>query len=100
VDATIVLVNNDGGGIFHKLPIEQFDPPFTDQFETPHGLDFGPTADLYGLDFERAEGRDVFLTLFEESVGSDGTAVIELRTDAEESHRVRDELHERVCEQV
>ncbi len=48
VDATIVLLDNDGGGIFHKLPIAQFEPPFTDQFKTPHGIDFeslsAPTA--------------------------------------------------------
>jgi len=53
VDATVVLVNNDGGGIFHKLPIRSFDPPFTDQFKTPHGLDFEPTGDLYDVAFER-----------------------------------------------
>ena len=39
VDATVVVINNDGGGIFHKLPIESFEPPFTRQFKTPHGLD-------------------------------------------------------------
>ncbi len=100
VDATIVLVNNDGGGIFHKLPIEDFDPPFTEQFKTPHGLDFEPTGDLYGLEFKRADDRATFLSLFEESVGSDGATVIEFRTDAEGSHRVRDRLHERVCETV
>jgi 2-succinyl-5-enolpyruvyl-6-hydroxy-3-cyclohexene-1-carboxylate synthase len=100
VDATIVLLNNDGGGIFHKLPIEDFDPPFTEQFKTPHGLDFEPTGDLYGLDFERTEGRMQFRSLLENSVGTEGTTVIEVQTEAEQSHRVRERLHERVCEQV
>ncbi|WP_299334920.1 2-succinyl-5-enolpyruvyl-6-hydroxy-3-cyclohexene-1-carboxylic-acid synthase, partial [Haloplanus sp.] len=49
VDATVVLINNDGGGIFHRLPIESFDPPFTESFKTPHGMEFEPTADLYDL---------------------------------------------------
>jgi len=100
VDATVVLLNNDGGGIFHMLPIEEFDPPFTDQFKTPHGLDFEPTGDLYDLDFTRVEGRSAFIDAFETSVDSTGTQVIEVQTDPKASHRVRERLHERVCSQV
>ena len=44
VPATIVLLNNNGGGIFHRLPVNAFDPPFTDLFITPHGLDFQHAA--------------------------------------------------------
>ena len=99
VDATVVLVNNDGGGIFHLLPIESFDPPFTDQFRTPHGLDFEPSADLYDLEFERAT-VDQFATVYRDSLDSEGTQVVEVRTDGEASHRRRERLHERVCERI
>ncbi len=91
VDATVVLVNNDGGGIFHMLPIEEHDPPFTDQFRTPHGLDFSATGDLYDLAFERVDAGG-FRDAFRESVESDGTQVLEVRTDAERSHRRRERL--------
>lgn len=37
---TIVLINNNGGGIFGLLPIAQFDPPFEDFFATPQAVDF------------------------------------------------------------
>ncbi|WP_123534162.1 2-succinyl-5-enolpyruvyl-6-hydroxy-3-cyclohexene-1-carboxylic-acid synthase [Halosimplex salinum] len=100
VDATIVLINNDGGGIFHLLPIESFDPPFTDQFVTPHGLDFGPSADMYGLEFRRVADAAGFADAYRESLASDGTQVIEARTDGEASHRFRESLHERVRERV
>ncbi len=99
VDATIVLVNNDGGGIFHLLPIEDFDPPFTEQFRTPHGLDFEPTADLYGLAFQRVRPDD-FADAFEPSQGMDGTQVIEVVFDAEASHRTREAIHTRAVDQV
>ena len=94
VDATIVVVNNDGGGIFHLLPIERFDPPFTEQFVTPHGMDFEPTEQLYELAFTRVEGgdRDAFRERYREASRSDGTQVIEVESNAEESHRVRAEL--------
>ncbi|MBX0323349.1 2-succinyl-5-enolpyruvyl-6-hydroxy-3-cyclohexene-1-carboxylic-acid synthase [Halomicroarcula sp. F13] len=95
VDATIVLLNNDGGGIFHVLPIED-DDTFEEQFKTPHGLDFEPTGDLYGLTFRRVEGREAFLDAFADAVRTDGTQVLEVSFDAEASHAVRDDLTARV----
>jgi 2-succinyl-5-enolpyruvyl-6-hydroxy-3-cyclohexene-1-carboxylate synthase len=92
VDATVVLVNNDGGGIFHLLPIEEFDPPFTGQFKTPHGLDFEPSADLYGLEFVRTDSREGFRERYRESLEREGTQVIEVVTDAGASHAGREAL--------
>ncbi len=49
VDVTIVVVNNNGGGIFHLLPQAPL-PEFEELFGTPHGLDFSLAARLFGLD--------------------------------------------------
>jgi 2-succinyl-5-enolpyruvyl-6-hydroxy-3-cyclohexene-1-carboxylate synthase len=95
LDATLVCVNNDGGGIFHQLPIADHET-FEEWFRTPHGLDFEPTADLYGLEFARTDDRERFRELYTESVGADGTQVIEVRTDAERNHEARDALADRV----
>jgi len=94
VEATIVLIQNDGGGIFHRLPIESFDPPFTDSFRTPHGLDFEPTGALYDLDYTAVDDRESFRDAYVASVASDGTDVIEVRTDGEASQRTRERLVE------
>ena len=45
----IVLLNNDGGGIFHFLPVEREGADFEEHVATPHGLDFAHAAALYGL---------------------------------------------------
>ncbi len=50
-NVTFIVTNNDGGGIFRRLPIAHHDPPFTDLFLTPHGLTFGHAAALYGLEY-------------------------------------------------
>ncbi|MEF8779735.1 MAG: 2-succinyl-5-enolpyruvyl-6-hydroxy-3-cyclohexene-1-carboxylic-acid synthase [Haloferacaceae archaeon] len=109
VDATIVLVNNDGGGIFHKLPIERFDPPFTEQFKTPHGLEFEATESLYDLSFaeidaasgaEEGPPRDAFRSGLAEAIEAERSHVVELRTDAEAGHRARESLKETVLERV
>jgi len=92
VDATVVVINNDGGGIFHKLPIETFEPPFTRQFKTPHGLDFEPAGELYGLGFSRVESREGFREAYAAAADREGSEIIEVVVDAEDSHAIRDEL--------
>ncbi|AZH25683.1 2-succinyl-5-enolpyruvyl-6-hydroxy-3-cyclohexene-1-carboxylic-acid synthase [Haloplanus aerogenes] len=94
VDATIVLIGNDGGGIFYRLPIESFDPPFTEAFKTPHGLDFEPTADLYALGYTAVDDREAFCDAYADSVASEGTDVIDVRTNGEASQRTRERLVE------
>ena len=96
VDATIVCLNNDGGGIFHLLPIEDHDT-FEEWFRTPHGLDFEHSADLYDLSFARTDDRERFRELYAESVGSAGTDVIEFRTDSRRNHDDRRDLEARVA---
>ena len=100
VDATIVLIDNDGGGIFEMLPIADFDPPFTEGFVTPHGLDFAPTGDLYGLEFTRTDDRETFRERYRESLSSEGTQVIAVEFDGAASHRYREEVHESVCAEI
>lgn len=100
LEATIVLINNDGGGIFHMLPIEGFDPPFTDQFKTPHGLDFEPTSDLYDFEFIRTDSIGGFADAYAVSLETEGTQVIEVVLDGEASHRERETIHKRISERL
>ena len=55
---TIVLLNNDGGGIFHFLPVSGEGDAFEQHVATPHGLPFEHAAALYGLDYARATTVD------------------------------------------
>lgn len=87
VRVTVVLVNNDGGGIFHMLPVREFDPPFTALFATPHGLDLSHAAALYGVEHRRVEGLEGGREILREAMSSSGSVVLEVRTDRE-SNRV------------
>ncbi len=77
---TIVLVNNDGGGIFSMLP-QSTDPHFEEVFATPTGLDFKHTAELYGLEHHCITSRQQFRELVTRSLGSEGVTLLEIRTD-------------------
>ena len=52
---TIVLLNNDGGGIFHFLPVAGETDAFEEHVATPHGLDFARAAALYGCGHDRPD---------------------------------------------
>jgi 2-succinyl-5-enolpyruvyl-6-hydroxy-3-cyclohexene-1-carboxylate synthase len=52
-----VVVNNDGGGIFHLLPVRDHEPHFTRFVATPHGLEPERIAALHRLPFRKVEGR-------------------------------------------
>jgi len=85
LDATVVLVNNDGGGIFSFLP--QGNPElvasrdFEALFGTPHGLDFSHTAALYGARFVRPASWPEFHAALAAAIESPGLNIIEIRTD-------------------
>ncbi|HLY26305.1 MAG TPA: 2-succinyl-5-enolpyruvyl-6-hydroxy-3-cyclohexene-1-carboxylic-acid synthase, partial [Aggregatilineales bacterium] len=55
LNATIVLINNDGGGIFSFLPQAAYPDHFEELYGTPHGLDFRHVAELYGAQHMLAE---------------------------------------------
>lgn len=96
VPITLVVVNNDGGGIFHRLPIAQFDPEFTDYFLTPHGLTFAPVAQLYGLGYANPQSAEEFEAVFADSIQNRKSVLIEVRTDSAGDFSTRKALLARV----
>ena len=52
---TIILINNNGGGIFEMLPISQFDPPFEEYFTTPQNINFAQLAVTYNIEYEQIQ---------------------------------------------
>ena len=99
-NVTIVLMNNNGGGIFNRLPISGYDPAFTDLFIMPHGLQFEHAAKLYGLDFVSTERRAKFRLLLTESVGRGIPRIIEVRTDIQHDEMRRKQVIQAVKEKL
>jgi len=57
VRATIVVCDNDGGGIFNFLPQAEHQDVFEELFATPLGLDLSEVARLYGLVYSPVTDR-------------------------------------------
>src|SRR5438874_6991744 len=69
---TIVLLNNDGGGIFHFLPVAGEQDAFEEHVATPHGLDFTHAAALYGCAYTRPENPAALQRALEEALQTEG----------------------------
>jgi len=95
LSATIVLVDNDGGGIFSQLPQALLERPeaglpehFEELFGTPHGLDLGPVVLALGARHRVVAPAEVGPAVAA-TAGRPGVEVIVVRTE-----RARDaELH-------
>jgi 2-succinyl-5-enolpyruvyl-6-hydroxy-3-cyclohexene-1-carboxylate synthase len=93
---TIVLLNNDGGGIFHFLPVADEGEAFVEHVATPHGLDFSRAAALYRCAYELPATIGELRAALERALGAQGSTIIEIRTDRERNLA----LHRRVAEAV
>ena len=100
LSATIVLLNNGGGGIFSFLPQADETEHFEELFGTPHGLDFRAAAELYGLDHRPVDGRQEFRAALQQSMGSSGVSLVEVRTDRRANVQLHRELWAAVSEAV
>lgn len=92
VRATLVLIHNDGGGIFQRLPSAQFDPPFTELILTPHGLDFASAAQMFGLEYRLLNGVQALGAALKEAVGAERPHILAIRTDAVHGEQIRKKI--------
>jgi 2-succinyl-5-enolpyruvyl-6-hydroxy-3-cyclohexene-1-carboxylate synthase len=82
---TIVLLNNDGGGIFHFLPVAGEADAFEEHVATPHGLAFERAAELYRCGYDRPATLEELHAAVERSLGARRTTIIEVRTDRQQN---------------
>jgi 2-succinyl-5-enolpyruvyl-6-hydroxy-3-cyclohexene-1-carboxylate synthase len=87
LSATIVLIDNDGGGIFSFLSQATTDAPevglpdhYEELFGTPHGVDVGPIVTALGGEY-RAVGSADLRGALADSIGRPGVRVLSYRTD-------------------
>ncbi len=79
VNLAIVVLNNDGGGIFSFLPQAEHDH-FETLFGTPHGIAFDRLAAVYDIGYARAERAGDLPAELQRAVASGGIHLIEVTT--------------------
>ncbi len=94
LNLTIVLINNDGGGIFSFLPQAAFPEHFEQLFGTPTGLDFRFAVQMFGGRFQRVEDWKQFREAVNLGRATGGLHVIEVPTERASNVRMHRQLWE------
>ena len=87
LDLTIILHNNDGGGIFEYLP-QKGTKYFDYLFSTSQGLDYSGAAKLYGCGYTKISSPDELSTVLAKVSKESGVHIIEIPTDREYSRQL------------
>ncbi|MDX2188138.1 MAG: 2-succinyl-5-enolpyruvyl-6-hydroxy-3-cyclohexene-1-carboxylic-acid synthase [Opitutaceae bacterium] len=95
---TLVVINNDGGGIFEHLPIATSDVPFRDFFLTPQSVDVGLLCQAHRVPHQAVSEWSAFER--ELAHPQTGVRVLELRTNGKRDAAERKALFSRAAERV
>jgi 2-succinyl-5-enolpyruvyl-6-hydroxy-3-cyclohexene-1-carboxylate synthase len=84
-DLCIIVVNNDGGGIFSTLEQAAFADSFERVFGTPHGADLSALAASAGLPYIRLAHETDLRT----AIAGSGLRLVEVATDRADGAKLR-----------
>lgn len=92
----LVILNNDGGGIFSFLPVTQANKQFETYFGTPHGLSFKKSAEQFEILYYHPKTAGEFSQVYAESQKKNRCAIIEVTTN----RKANWELHQNIGKAV
>jgi 2-succinyl-5-enolpyruvyl-6-hydroxy-3-cyclohexene-1-carboxylate synthase len=86
LDLTLVVLHDDGGGIFHHLPVAARgeEVRFEELFAVPHGTDFVAAARGLGVEAERVASAEELRQALSRVLAVHGPRLLEVRMDRRE----------------
>jgi 2-succinyl-5-enolpyruvyl-6-hydroxy-3-cyclohexene-1-carboxylate synthase len=86
---TLVIINNDGGGIFSFLPIAKTENETFEKFwGTPHQLEFQKAAEQFGLKYFSPRTKTEFIQSYSDSQKQNVSSIIEIKTNRNENFKL------------
>ena len=98
-DLTIVIMNNDGGGIFSYLPQSEEEQHFEALFGTPTGLKFEDAAHMYDAEYAAAETKEQLVSALRNEKQKP-VKIIEVFTDRQQNVLIHRKLWQRFNEEL
>lgn len=74
----IIVLNDDGGGIFSFLPIASFPQLCEKYFCAPHGLSFEMAAKMFGINYYLPKSNKDFADCYKKALKKNSPAIIEI----------------------
>jgi 2-succinyl-5-enolpyruvyl-6-hydroxy-3-cyclohexene-1-carboxylate synthase len=81
IDIHIIVVNNNGGGIFSFLPQAEHAKKFELLFGTPLNMEFEHAVRMFNGNFTKIKDWDHFSSVMKDSQGTPGLNVLEISTN-------------------
>ncbi len=94
----IILINNNGGGIFYTLPIKHH-PQFKSLFLAPHHTQFQKLAQAHDIDYYQPTSLAELSRIIVETTRNKGIEMIEIKTDFQISHTRHQQL-QKLCSKI
>ncbi|MBD3299668.1 MAG: 2-succinyl-5-enolpyruvyl-6-hydroxy-3-cyclohexene-1-carboxylic-acid synthase [candidate division Zixibacteria bacterium] len=92
LNVSIVLLNNNGGGIFSFLPLARYDAMFEALIAMPHGRTFHSLAHFLGIPHAAPTNTEGFRKAFHDSLGHVGSTLIEVQTNRHDTYKTSESI--------
>ena len=100
LNLTVILVNNDGGGIFSFLPQSKEEKHFETLYGTPTGLNFSKVVEMYEGKYVKIESWNELQNYLTNEWNNSGLQVVELETDRLTRVKIHRELLDHVSQEI
>lgn len=98
VPVILIILNNDGGGIFSMLPVARHPEHFERYFGTPHGLSFDALAAAFGLRYEHPASLAELEVVYRDACKREDSTVIEITTERSANATLTRQLEEWIAQ--
>ena len=89
---TVIVINNQGGGIFSFLPVSKYPHVFEPYFGTPHQFTFKQAAAMFGLRYSQPQTVKDFVHQYKKYSRTEKSTLIEIGTDRKKNFSLHRDL--------
>ena len=100
IPITIVVINNNGGGIFESLPIAQKVNRFREFFIAPHNLELSGIVKSFGINYKLITNRSQLKSHLNKNINKNSPSVLEIQTNAVKSVELRNKYFNEVRKKI
>ncbi len=100
IPLTVILINNNGGGIFESLPISRFGKTYIENFVTPLNIDFSKFVKAYGGEYFLIKNFSEFKKKLLLSINNKKLTVLEIKTDSKKSKLIREKIWKSITSEI
>lgn len=92
IDLVLIVLDNDGGGLFDELPPAHHAPDFERLFVAPHGRDLSTLAEFHSIAYAEVASPDELVDVANRSLDGGGITMIRVPIDRHADLAIRESL--------